>query len=82
MDECINPVGDAKIFPTLDANGGDLRVNITEEDQDQDKTAFKSQHSQFRFSRIKFGLKNAFRLFQRPIDSQLKKVKGKNVLIY
>ena len=57
MDECIDSLGDATVFTTLDCNSGYWQVEIAEEDRD--KTTFASHCGLYRFLRMPFGLKNA-----------------------
>lgn len=41
-EKCIDSLGDATVFSTLDANSGYWQVEI--EESDRDKTAFTSHH--------------------------------------
>jgi len=80
MDECIDSLGDANIFTTLDANCGYWQIEIA--DQDKDKTTFTSHHGLYRFVRMPFGLRNAPSTFQRVIDIILSTVKWQYALVY
>ena len=80
MDECIDSLGDANVFTTLDANCGYWQIEIDEDDRD--KTAFTSHWGLFRFKRMPFGLKNAPGTFQRAADVILSKVKWQTALVY
>ena len=53
MDECIDYLGKATIFTTLDCMSGYWQVDIAEEDRD--KTTFTSHHGVYRFLRMPFG---------------------------
>ena len=57
MDECIDALGDAIIFSTLDCNSGYWKIPIS--DEERDKKAFVSHCGLFRWLRMPFGLKNA-----------------------
>lgn len=80
MDECIDLLGDATIYSTLDANSGYWQVEFAEEDHE--KTAFMSDHGLFRFISMPFGLKNAPRTFQQAIEVLLMNVKWKFSFVY
>ena len=80
MDECIDSLGDATVFTTLDCNSGYLQVEIAEEDRN--KTSFASHSGLYRFLRMPFGLKNAPTTFQRAVDIILSRVKWDTALVY
>ena len=80
MDECIDSLGDATVFTTLDCNGRYWQVEIAEEDRD--KTTFASHFGLYRFLRMPFGLKNAPATFQRAVDIILFRVKWETALVY
>ncbi|CAN8063812.1 unnamed protein product [Agarophyton chilense] len=80
MDECIDSLGDAQTFTTLDANSGYCQVHVGEEDRD--KTTFTCHAGLFRFTRMPFGLRNAPATFQRALDIILSKVKWTSALVY
>lgn len=71
MDDCIDTLGDASIFTTLDANSGYWQVRIAEEDKP--KTAFTCHAGFWEFNRMPFGLTNAPATFQRVLDIVLAK---------
>jgi hypothetical protein len=62
MDECIDSLGDAQIFSTLDCNSGYWQISV--EPSDRDKTTFTSHEGTFRSTRMPFGLTNAPALFR------------------
>ena len=80
MEECIDSLGDATIFSTLDANSGYWQVEIAEEDRD--KTTFTCHVGLYRFIRMPFGLSNAPATFQRAMDIILSGVKWDICLVY
>ena len=80
MDECIDSLGDAVIFSTLDCNSGYWQIPMAEEERD--KTAFISHYDLYRWLRMPFGLKNAPGTFQRAADVILASVKWQFALVY
>ena len=80
MDECIDSLGQANIFSSLDCNSGYWQIAMSEEDKK--KTAFTSHFGIFQFLRMPFGLKNAPMTFQRAIDIILAPFKWQSVMVY
>ena len=80
MDECIDSLGDATVFTTLDCNSGYWQVEVAEEDRD--KTTSASHCGLYRFVRMTLGLKNASATFQRAADIILSRVKWETALVY
>ena len=80
MDECIDSLGDAVVFSTLDCNSGYWKIPLHE--ADRDKTTFCSHAGTFRFLRMPFGLRNAPATFQRAIDIILSGLKWRTCLVY
>ena len=80
MDECIDSLGNAQVFSTLDANAGYWQVELDE--RDKDKTAFVTHHGLYRYTRMPFGLKNAPATFQRAMDVILASVKWQTAIVY
>ena len=80
MDECIDSLGDAVIFTTLDCNAGYWQVLLHH--ADRDKTAFVCHAGTFRYLRMPFGLTNAPATFQRTLDILLSKFKWQCCLVY
>jgi Reverse transcriptase (RNA-dependent DNA polymerase) len=54
MDECLDSLGDATIFSTLDCNSGYWQIAMREEDKN--KTSFVTHCGVHRFKRMPFGL--------------------------
>ena len=57
MDECLDTLGDAQWFTTLDAQSGNWQVPVHPDDRH--KTAFVCHYGCWQFRRIPFGLCNA-----------------------
>jgi hypothetical protein len=80
MDECIDSLGDAKIFTTLDCNSGYWQIPVRPEDRE--KTTVTSHEGLYWFLRIPFGLRNAPATFQRFVDIILSGITWKSCLVY
>ena len=80
MDECIDSLGDAKIFTTLDCNSGYWQIPVRPEDRE--KTTFTSHEGLYWFLRMPFGLRNAPATFQRFVDITLSGLTWKTCLVY
>jgi hypothetical protein len=80
MDDCIDSLGDAVIFTSLDCNSGYCQIPVHPEDRD--KTTLTSHYGIYRFLQLPFGLRNAAATFQRAIDIILSGVKWKTCLVY
>ena len=80
MDECIDSLGSATVFSTLDCNSGYWQLPVA--NKDQDKTTFTCHAGSYKFLRLPFGLRNAPATFQRAMDIILSKVRWKYVLVY
>ena len=73
MDDCIDSLGSATIFTTLDAYSGYWQLAIKKEDRH--KTAFVTHNGVYQCNRMPFGLTNAPASFQRALDMILTKFK-------
>jgi hypothetical protein len=80
MDECIDSLGDAKVFSTLDCNSGYWQIPV--DPADRAKTTFTSHEGLYWFLRMPFGLRNAPATFQRFVDITLSGLTWKVCLVY
>ena len=80
IDDCLDSLGDAMIFTTLDANAGYWQIAVAPEDRD--KTTFTCHSGTYRYRRMPFGLRNAPATFQRALDIILSGVRWQTCLIY
>jgi Reverse transcriptase (RNA-dependent DNA polymerase) len=80
MDECINSLGEAKIFTTLDCNSGYLQIPVRP--KDREKTTLTSHEGLYWFLRMPFGLRNAPATFQRFVDITLSGLTWNTCLVY
>jgi Reverse transcriptase (RNA-dependent DNA polymerase) len=80
MDECIDSLGDARIFSTLDFNSGYWQIPV--DPADRSKTTFTSHEGLYWFLIMPFGLRNAPATFQRFVDISLAGMTWKTCLLY
>jgi hypothetical protein len=80
MDECIDSLGDATVFTTLDCNSGYWQIPVHPDYRD--KTTFTSHYGTYQLLRLPLGLRNAPATFQRAIDIILSWVKWKTCLVF
>jgi Reverse transcriptase (RNA-dependent DNA polymerase)/RNase H-like domain found in reverse transcriptase len=80
MDECLDSLGEAEYFTTLDANTGFWQIEVAPEDRD--KTTFSCHVGMYQFSRMPFGLVNAPATFQRSMDNILSEVRRESIIVY
>ena len=80
MEDCIDSLGEARLFTTLVALWGYWQVPIAE--RDRDKTTFTSHMGTLRYTHMPFGLRNAPTTFQRALDIILSVVRSKKCLVY
>ena len=73
MEECIDSLGVATIFSTLDCNAGYWQVAIAPEDIK--KTAFVCHEGAYQYRRMPIGLTDAPATFQQALDIILSGVK-------
>jgi len=65
MDDCIDFLGHAKVFFTLECNSGYWEILVAEEDRD--KTTLVWPVRAYRYISLSFGLSNVQEIFQRAI---------------
>ena len=80
VDDCLDSLGEARYFTTLDANCGYWQIDVNE--ADREKTAFTSHKGLYQFKRMPFGLMTAPATFQRAIDIVLSSVRFQCALTY
>jgi len=80
MDECIDSLGDARVFSTMDCNAGYWKIPVAE--QDKHLTAFTCNSNAFQCVRLRFEFCNAPPTFQRAMDMILAGVKWPIFLAY
>jgi Reverse transcriptase (RNA-dependent DNA polymerase) len=80
MDDCIDSLGDARVFYTLDANACYWQIRVAK--KDREKASFICHAGTYQFIRMPFGLVNAPATFQRGMDVILSTVKWKFCLVY
>jgi RNase H-like domain found in reverse transcriptase/Reverse transcriptase (RNA-dependent DNA polymerase)/Integrase zinc binding domain/Integrase core domain/Chromo (CHRromatin Organisation MOdifier) domain/Retroviral aspartyl protease len=80
MDECIDSLGEARVFSTLDCNSGYWQIPV--DPADRAKTTFTSHEGLYWFLRMPFGLRNAPATFQRFVDITLAGLTWKTCLVY
>lgn len=74
MDECIDSLGDATVFYTLDCNAGYWQIPVAAEDP---LTSITYHHGSWQCIRLPFGICNAPATFQRAMDMILVKSSGR-----
>lgn len=80
MDDCLDSLGEAQFFSTLDCTAGYWQVPLRKEDQE--KTAFACHDGLFEWVVMPFGLTNAPATFQRALDIILSGLKWQMCLVY
>jgi len=80
MDNCLDSLGDAKFFSTLDCNAEYWQIAVAEEDKHL--TSFTTHVGTYQCTRLPFGLCNAPATFQRAVDMIQAGVKWQYVLVY
>ena len=80
MEDCLDSLGEAAFFTTLDCNSGYWLIPIAEEDRA--KAAFTCHEGCFDFCRTPFGLCNAPVTFQRTVNMLLSDYRWRTCLFY
>jgi hypothetical protein len=80
MKECIDSLGDASVFSTLDCNSGYSQIPVGL--LDIKKTTFISHEGLYQFRRMPFELNNAPETFQLFVDITLAGLTWKVCLVY
>lgn len=80
FEDVIDMVGNAKYFSTMDLVSGFWQIPIAPESRH--KTAFISHEGLFEFNRVPFGLKNSPVVFQHIMETALRGLHYRNVLVY
>jgi len=80
MNDCLDSLGDATVFSTLDCSAGYCQIPVAAEDRD--KTTFTSHTDLFRFLRIPFGLVSAPASFPWALDIILSGVRWQTCLVF
>ena len=80
IEECLESLGDAFLFSTLDCSSGYWQISVAK--ADQDKTNFTCHEGCYRFKRMPSGFCNAPATFQRMLDILLAGLRWKSFLVY
>ena len=80
IDSCLDALGGAKYFTTLDLRSGYWQVPM--EPQSAEKTAFVTRKGMWKFKAMPFGLTNAPATFQRLMDATMAGLAWEVCLIY
>lgn len=80
LDDCIDRLGDASVFSTLDGNCGYWKIPVREADRDE--TFFTTHSGTYRFRRRNFGFRNALETFQSVLVIILSRICWQRCLIY
>jgi len=79
-EDCLESLGDAKVFTSLDCTAGYWQVPLRP--ADREKTAFKTHSEIYHWLSMSFGLTNAPATFQRALDIILSGLKWQLCLVY
>jgi Reverse transcriptase (RNA-dependent DNA polymerase) len=80
VDDCLDSLGGARYFSTLDASRGYWKIDVN--DADREKNSFTSHRGLYQFKRMPFGLMTAPATCQRAIDIVLSSVRFQFALMY
>ena len=80
IDTCLDCLGSAKFFSTVDMQSGYWQLQVVEEDRP--KTAFITKYGLFEYRKLPFGLCGAPSTFERCMELVLRGLQWKTLLIY
>lgn len=80
IEECLDVLGGATMFTTLDLQSGYWQIAV--DDKDRQKTAFITKWGLYKYTRMPFGLCNAPSTFQRAMELVLRGLQWETLLIY
>jgi len=80
MKDCLDSLGDAQVFTSLDCTAGYWKVPLRK--KDQEKTAFTTNCGIYHLLSMPFGLTNAPATFQRALDIFLSGLERQICLVY
>lgn len=80
MEDCLDSLGDAKVFTSPDCTAGYWQMPLRQEDQE--KMAFTTHYGIFNWTTMPLGLTNAPATLQRALDIILSKLNWQVWLVY
>ena len=80
MEDCLDCLGGAQVFSTLDLQSGFWQIEI--EEDDRQKTAFSTRNGHYEYVTMPFGLCNAPSTFERAMELLMKGLQWKTLILY
>ena len=80
IEDCLDCLGGANIFSTLDLQSGYWQIEIKEDDRP--KTAFSTRTGHYEYVTMPFGLCNAPSTFERAMELIMKGLQWKTLILY